>query len=152
MIEPRKQAYLEAMGFDVWVARPERPLPGRLIVEAGEGSTLLVVPSAEDKEIPMARDIARACPDQPAWAWPDPEGRPDSPALEGAVENGLFTQVVVFGQRLADELFKGEAPPQVIASSAVTVVAALDDLATRGSAKQELWRLMASGAATSPVS
>lgn len=151
MIEARKQAYLEAMGIDVWVPRPERPLPGRLLVTPGEGSTLLVVASGDDPGRAIGRDIDRALGGEAAWAWPDPEGRAESPSLEEAVRDGLFTQVIVFGTRVADELFEGEAP-QVVASSAVAVAAALDDLATRGSAKKQLWRWITSGSATPPIS
>ena len=139
MIESRRQAYLEAMGFDVWVARPPPPEPGRLCVVPGKGSTLLVVGRAEDCERALAGDIARAVGGDPAWAWPDPEGKAENPGLEDTIRDGLFTQAIVFGSDVAGPLLGGDAS-RVIASAVVVVAADLDELATRGSAKQALWR------------
>ena len=93
-----------------------------------------------------AADIARAVGDDPTWGWPDPEGQPDAPTLEQAIENGLMTRVVVFGRETAEQLL-GADIPAVLKSSEVSVAAGLDELATRGTAKQELWNLLDSGAA-----
>ena len=35
MIDPQRQAYLEAMGLDVWVAKPPEPERDRLVLGAG---------------------------------------------------------------------------------------------------------------------
>ena len=66
--------------------------------------------------------------------------------LEQAIENGLMTRVVVFGRETAEQLL-GADIPAVLKSSEVSVAAGLDELATRGTAKQELWNLLDSGEA-----
>lgn len=141
MIEPRRRAYLEALGFDVWVARPPPPEWDRLVVGPGQGSTLLVCASPEQSASRLAGDIARAVGGDPAWAWPDPEGSSESPGLEDAVKDGLFTRVVVFGESNAKQLFGGEAPA-VVFSAQVGLATDIDELATRGTAKQQLWKLL----------
>lgn len=144
MIDPQKQAYLEAMGFDVWVARGAPPARNRLALVPGQGSTLLVCGCAGDRETAIAADIARAVGGDPAWGWPDPEGGPDAPTLEQAIENGLITRVVVFGRQTAEQLL-GEDVPAVLKSSEVAVAARFDELATRGASKQVLWALLDRG-------
>jgi hypothetical protein len=146
MIDPRKQAYLEAMGFDVWVVRSSPATRDRLALAPGQGSTLLVCARAGDRETDLAADIARAVGDDPTWGWPDPTGLPDAPTLEQAIENGLITRVVVFGRETARQLL-GADVPAVLKSSKVAVVADLDELATHGTAKQALWKLLDPGEA-----
>jgi hypothetical protein len=138
MIETRKQAYLEAMGFDVWVARPPEPERDRLVVGPGQGSTLLVCSGPEHSASKLGGDIARLLGGDPVWAWPDPEGDAERPRLEQAVKDALFTRVIVFGEQTA-RLLLGDSVPAVIVSSSVTVAADFEELATRGSAKQNLW-------------
>jgi len=145
MIDPRRQAYLEAMGFEVWVTRSSPPAPGRLALAAGQGSTLLVCARAEDRETALAGDIARAVGDEPSWGWPDPDDRPESTTLAQAVEDGLITRVVVFGRETAERLVGAEMPA-VLKSAEFAVAAGLDELAMRGTAKQALWRLLGQGA------
>lgn len=147
MIEARKQAYLEAMGFDIWVAKPPPPEWDRLLVRPGQGSTLLVCSSAEQCNSVLGGDIARATGADPVWAWPDPAGSPDSPRLEEVVRDGLFTRVIVFGEKTADRMF-GSRVPAIIISSAVSVVAGIEELAIRGTAKQALWVILKQGSAT----
>ena len=48
MIESRRQAYLEAMGLDVWVMKPAPSLLDRLVLRPGEGGTLLLCSQPED--------------------------------------------------------------------------------------------------------
>ena len=138
MIEAGKRAYLEAMGFDVWVARPPEPELDRLVIGPGQGSTLLLCSAPEHSASKLGGDIARILGGDPVWAWPDPEGSPERPRLEQAVANSLFTQVIVFGEETAHLLF-GKDVPDVVVSSAVTVAADFEELATRGTAKQKLW-------------
>ena len=145
MMEARKRAYLQAMGFDVWVARPPAPLRDRLVVGPGQGSTLLVCPAPEDSATKLAADIVRSIGGDPAWAWPDPGGDPGNPDLEQAVAAGMFTRVIVFGDDTAARLFGGERP-EVLGSSSIRIAAGLDELATRGTAKLALWRLLSQAA------
>ena len=72
MIETRRRAYLEALGFDVWLARPPAPEPGALSVGPGSGSTLLVCDAAADSTPDLAKDLARALGGEPTWAWLEP--------------------------------------------------------------------------------
>lgn len=141
MIDARRQAYLEAMGLDVWVARPPAPEPGRLVFESGTGSTLLVCADASLRHSKLAGDIVRALGGQPAWAWPDCEGDPRAQDLAGAIDQELFTQLIVFGEDLAGEIFR-EDVPAVLGSAAVSVCPGLDELAVRGTAKKSLWQLL----------
>ena len=89
----------------------------------------------------LAADIVRSIGGDPAWAWPDPNGDPANPDLEQAVEAGLFTRVVVFGDETAAQLL-GTQRPGVVGTSAVCVAAGLDELASRGAARAALWRLL----------
>lgn len=141
MSEVRRRAYLEAMGFDVWVARPPDLQWDRLQMGPGQGSTLLVCASPEEGESTISSDIARAIGGDPVWAWPDPQDDPEAPRLEDAVRDRLFTRVIVFGEIVAERLFGG-LPPDVLLSSAVNVTCTLGELSTRGSAKRALWQLL----------
>ena len=144
MIEARQRAYLEAMGFDVWVAKPPPPDWSRLVIGPGDGSTLLVCSAAENCSTALAGDITRALGNNPAWAWPDPDPNMGTP-LEDAIENRLFTRLVVFGEDLAGKMF-GKDVPAVMASSSISIAPGLDELAVRGTAKQALWRIISSDA------
>lgn len=141
MIENRQHAYLEAMGFDVWVARPPPPDWSRLEIGPGEGSTLLVCESQDACSTPLAVDIVRAVGGEPAWAWPDPDPA-NGTKLEDAIESRLFTRLVVFGEELARKMFGGDIPT-ILVSSSISVSPGLDELAVRGNAKQALWRIIA---------
>jgi len=138
MIESRRRAYLEVMGYDIWSARLPEQESGRLLIRAGEGDTLLVCRSPEAAASPFAGDVARALGDRCVWAWPDPEGRPESATLEDAVGQYLFTRVVLFGPELVRQLFRGDAP-MVLGSARILASADLEDLAVSGTAKREFW-------------
>lgn len=149
MIDPQRQAYLEAMGFDVWMAKPSAPERDRLLVGSGQGSTLLVSESSPERNPLLAGDVARAVGGDPVWAWSDPEGHAENPRLAEAVEQRLFTRLVVFGDSLAARLM-GKDRPAVLGSAAVLVCEPLEDLAVSGTAKKRLWTALASPAATAP--
>ena len=89
--------------------------------------------------------LRRATATPPVWAWPDPEGRPESPYLEQAVRDGLFTRVLVFGEETRNRLL-GARQDEVVASSRVCSAADLDEIAVRGEAKRRLWQLICSPA------
>ncbi|MGK2927587.1 MAG: hypothetical protein ACSLE2_18395 [Lysobacterales bacterium] len=152
MIEARRRAYLEAMGFDVWVARSAaQPIaeagsqPGLLVVGPGQGSTLLVCAEAAQTAGKFAADLTRALGGDPAWAWPDRDGDGtgdgggDSLGLEAAIGARLFTRVVIFGADTARWLFE-EAVPEVVASAAVSTLDGLEELAVSSAAKRALWQ------------
>ena len=141
MIESQRRAYLDAMGLDVWSIKPPEPEFDRLIFQPGEGSTLLICDAPEATATRIAGDIARALAGKVVWAWPDPEGSPQSPTLEQAVGQYLYTRVVLFGTGLARQVFRGDAPPAV-GSASITVSDSLDELAVRGNSKQIFWKLI----------
>lgn len=138
MIESRRRAYLEAMGYEIWSARLHDPGPNRLLICQGEGDTLLVCSSPDAATSLFARDVARALGDRVVWAWRDPEGRSESTTLEDAIGQYLFTRVVLFGPGLARQLFKDGAPI-VLGSARILVTAGLADLAVDATAKLEFW-------------
>ena len=149
MNEARRRAYLEAMGFDVWVSKHAAVAagaeaeagPARLVIGPGAGSMLLVCPGPETIAGRLAADIVRAVGNDPVWAWPDPDAGTQGPTLAEAVADRLFTRLVVFGDSLAATLFGGSTP-EVLGSSAVGVAPGLDDLDARPEARRALWRLI----------
>lgn len=147
MNEARRRAYLEAMGFDVWLSRHAEAAagagagPARLVIGPGAGSTLLVCPGPEAIAGKLAADIARAVGNDPVWAWPDPDAGAQGPTLAEAVGDRLFTRLLVFGESLAGAVF-GASAPEVMGSSAVGVAPALDDLDASAEARRALWRLI----------
>ena len=138
--EPRRRAYLEALGLDVWLPKAAAPGPARLVV-SGDGCTLLVCASPQESASRLAGDIGRALGDDVAWAWPDPGDGTESLDLAEAVEEQLFTGVLLFGQEVENRLFAASAP-KVIGSARVLRAPGLQDLEVRGTAKQALWRLL----------
>jgi hypothetical protein len=153
--ETRRRAYLEAMGFEVWVPRRGRPAgvrntagpTGRLLLGPGQGSTLLVCGTAEESAGRLAGDLARALGGDPVWAWPDQGAAADSLALEEAIGARLITRVIVLGSEPAQGLFAGAAPV-VIGSASVTIAASMEALGTRGAARRALWRSLRRGSGT----
>jgi hypothetical protein len=139
MIESRRRAYLEAIGLDVWSIKPPEPEFDRLLFQPGSGSTLLICDSPDATATRIAGDISRALGGEVVWAWPDPEGDPQSLTLEQAVDQYLFTRVVLFGTGLGRRMFRSGAP-LVAGSAGVTVTDKLDELAVRGSTKQVFWK------------
>jgi len=139
MIESRRLAYLDAMQIDVWAIKPPPPKFDRLLVQPGEGDTLLICDAAEATATRFAGDIARALAGQVVWAWPDPEGSAQSLTVEQAVSQQLFTRAVVFGAGLGRQLFRGDTP-LVVASASISVTLSLDELAVQGKAKQVFWK------------
>jgi DNA polymerase III psi subunit len=138
VIESQRRAYLDAMGLDVWSIKPPEQEFDRLLFQPGEGSTLLICDALEATATRIAGDIVRALAGKVVWAWPDPEGSTQSPTLEQAVSQYLFTRVVLFGDGLARQMFRGDAP-LVTGSASITVSDSLDELAVLGNAKQALW-------------
>lgn len=138
MIESRRRAYLDAMGFDIWSVKPPEPEPDRLVLQPGDGDTLLVCEGPDVTASRFAGDLARVLEGKTVWSWPDCEGRSDSPSLEGAVEQFLFTRVVFFGEKLVRNLFKGKVPA-VVGSARIIIAPDIEELAVRGTAKFAFW-------------
>ena len=141
MMEAQRRAYLEAMEIGVWIAKPAAPDVARWVVGPGSGSTLLLCRSPEESGTPLAADIGRSLGGDPVWAWPDPEGGPEYPSLEGTIEQYLFTRVLLFGKALAGQSFQGKVPG-IVGSASVKVTADMDELAVDGMARRNLWRCL----------
>ena len=141
MIEERRKAYLEAMGYDVWVARPPPPQPGSLMFSSGKGSVLLVCDEPSCSATKLSGDIARALGQDPVWAWPATDDEQASEQIENAVSDRLLTDVIVFGQSLARSLFQGD-PPEFLGSAKVSVASGMDELTEVGEAKRAFWTLL----------
>jgi hypothetical protein len=146
MIETRRRAYLEALDIEVWLRKPEsgptaERNAGRLALEDGTGSVLLLCRDPGEKSTPVARDIGRLLGLVAVWGWPDPEPGPCGPTLAEAVDQRLLTRIVVFGSGLAERLFGGAAPT-LVGSAAVAVAPDLDELALSGDCRRGLWRLV----------
>lgn len=141
MIEERRKAYLEAMGYDVWIARPPPPKPGSLVFSSGTGSILLICDEPSSCATKLSGDIARALGQDPVWAWPASDDGQVSELLEDAVSDRLLTDVLVFGDGLARDLFRG-APPELLASAKVSVTSGMDELTVSGDARKGLWALI----------
>ena len=138
MNELRRQAYLEAMGIEVWQARPQPVARNRLLAPEADGSLLLICEHQGQREQRIVADICRCLGDSLAWAWSDPEGKDSSPDLETLIRQRLFTEVIVFGAELAGHL-AGPDVPDVVASARVHVAPDLDELAASGLARQAFW-------------
>lgn len=139
MIESQRRAYLEAMDINVWLGKPAPVAQDRLVIGPGSGSTLLLCHAADESATRLAADISRFLADGPVWAWPDPEGSQQYPTLEQAIDNFLFTRVVVFGQTLAEQLFSSQAPV-TLGSASIVVASGLSVLQGSANARLELWR------------
>jgi DNA polymerase III psi subunit len=139
MIEAQRRAYLEAMDISVWLQKPAAADRSRLIIGPGSSGTLLVCGQAEDSASLLAGDICRFLGDNPVWAWPDTEGSSESLALENAIDEFLFTRVLLFGQSLASGLFSGLIE-KVLGSASIMLVPELDDLKVSAGARRDLWR------------
>jgi len=139
MIESRRRAYLDAMGFDTWLLKPAPVERNRLLFSPGESGTLLVCNSPEASVTRFAGDVARALGTRPVWAWPDPDGGQESRTMGEAIGQYLFTRVILFGSTLGRQLFEA-AVPEVVGSARIIVAPELDDLQDRGVAKQAFWR------------
>lgn len=141
MIESRRRAYLEALGFDVWVARPPPPERGRLVLSPDPAPILLVCSEPEDTATRFAGDLVRALGGRASWGWPDHVGAAGSVALADAIGDRLVTRVIVFGSEPACWLF-GDEIPENLGSAAVGIAPSLGELAGNGPAKRSLWGLL----------
>jgi len=147
--ESRRRAYLEALGFDVWVARPPAPQHGRLQLGANPAGTLLVCAAPADSATKFAGDVVRALGGDASWAWPDTGGG-EGLELAEAITDHLLTRVVLFGPDVEHWLFPDKVPG-TLGSASVAVAPALDELAVRGQSKQSLWRVLRNPLAALPA-
>lgn len=138
MDEVRRRAYLEALGHDVWLARPEPSSDVRFLIQPGGGDALLVCDAALLPGDPLADDIVRALNGKAVWAWPDPGGTDGIP-LEDAIGQHLFTRVVLFGSGLASRLFESDIP-LVVGSARIVPASEVAELAASSDARRTFWK------------
>jgi len=147
MDELRRQ-YLERMGIPVWISRPQPAAEDAghtsLALGPGNGSSLFLCESREAAAGRLAADLARIPARPPVWAWPVAEGAEDGLTLAAAVNDRLFTAVVVFGEDLGRRLLGGP-PPEMLGPARVLVVESLEQLAASPVARRDCWRAMVSG-------
>ena len=155
----RRNAYLHALGIDVWVPRAGadkatfvHPEPGAvselpvslahgLHIGPGDGNTLLLCNGPAEAATQLAADIARCLDGEPVWSWPVPAEAEPGISLQQAIEQRLFTRVLVFGQELGgfvSELASG-SDAQVIASARILRTRSITELAGSPVAKRTLW-------------
>jgi DNA polymerase III psi subunit len=157
MISNRQQAYLDAIGIEVWSLRDAPPAPvvaetiappssvvTQTVAEpafglklgSGSGGILLICGEDVDSASRLANDICRALGSPPVWAWPDDEA--DAVTLPIAVENNLYTTVAIFGNELAGKLFGEEIPTSLNAANLV-LLPSMEDIQSRSDARKSLW-------------
>ncbi len=155
----RRNAYLRALGIDVWVPRAaasnatlvhtepgtvsELPvsLAHGLHIGPGEGNTLLLCNGPAAAATRLAADIARCLDSEPVWSWPVSAEAEPGISLQQAIEQRLFTRVLVFGQELGQFVseFASGADARVIASARILYTRSITELAGSPAAKRALW-------------
>jgi hypothetical protein len=155
----RRNEYLRAMGIQAWIPRaagvpaPDTGVPVATAVEIessaqdpvktaianaivlgpGAGDTLLFCGHSAEAATPLAADIVRCLACEPVWSWPADDSVPGIP-LEQAINERLFTRVLVFGQGLA-----AVSSGVVIGSARVIRVESIPVLAESAAARRNLW-------------
>jgi hypothetical protein len=127
---------------------PARKSPGKaaakalgLLLGPGQGSCLFLCGSEDETASPLAADLARTLSGAPVWAKTAIAG--DGVALEAAVDERLFTSVVIFGQAQA-LLALGGAAPERCGAARVIVVPELKRLASDPAARRSCWQALKS--------
>ena len=157
MSDVNQRAYLEAMGIPVWVPKehvnrenvdqtPEFVSPV-LKLGPGAGDVLLVCGKVDEPAQHIAADIARSLKAEPVWAWPDADAAGSD--IETAVNEHLFTTLIVFGKSLLNQLFDGSAP-ESLGSARILAVPGMATLCTSSTARQALWKLICSNRLAGP--
>jgi hypothetical protein len=155
MAQASRHAYLQALGIDVWVPRAATANMARSRIEPdelsevpasferglhigpGDGNTLLLCTTAAEAATRLAADIARCLDHEPVWSWPMAEEAGQGISLGQAIEQRLFTRVLVFGPQL--EEFVSGAAAQVIASARILRTRPITELIASAAAKRTLW-------------
>ena len=157
MISERQQAYLDAMGVEVWALRESAQLAEieddspisadsnlnnsvttdtRLKIGSGNGGVLLICAVDADSASRLANDLTRALGSVPVWAWPDDE--PAATELACAVDEKLFTTVAIFGDDLAGQFCEGTLS-DAVSSARLVLLPSMQELETRADARRSLW-------------
>jgi DNA polymerase III psi subunit len=147
MMSDRQQAYLDAIGIEVWSLRePLSPpisdtasatedAPG-LKLSSGNGGILLVCAADVDSANRLANDISRALGSSPVWSWLDFEST--AVKLADAIDEKLFTTVAIFGDDLAAQFFEGGLPASLNSANLV-LLPSMQEIQSRADARKSLW-------------
>lgn len=103
----------------------------------GQGNCLFLCGSEDETASPLASDLARLPGAAPVWAKTAIAGK--GVPLDTAVEERLFTAVVIFGQAQA-LLALGGAAPEQCGAARVVVVPELKRLAADPAARKSCWQ------------
>lgn len=140
----KQDAYLDAMGVEVWrlrdaatVTTPESVRAPRLKLSPGSGGILLICTQDTDSVSRLANDINRALGGVPVWAWPQDDGV----EVHDAVEENLFTSIAVFGQDLAARLFGADIPVN-LNSAQVVLLPEMRDISNQAKSRKSLWNAL----------
>lgn len=148
MTDRRHQAYLDAMGIDVWQLRKIKatesgePQTAPLIkLGSVGGGVLLLCAAAEDSSSRLANDIGRSLGGVPVWAWPHQDE--DSVELVKAVDEHLFTTVAIFGQELASDFF-ADGLPANLNSANLVLLPSIKNIQSHADTRRSLWKTLCS--------
>jgi DNA polymerase III psi subunit len=140
----KQEAYLEAMGVEVWRLRdaaseisPESFSAPQLKLSPGSGGTLLICTEDTDSVSRLANDINRALGGVPVWGWPQNDGV----ELIDVVEENLFTTIAVFGQDLAAQLFGADIPVS-LNSAQIVLLPGMRDISNQAESRRSLWNTL----------
>jgi DNA polymerase III psi subunit len=148
VIEQQRLAYLKALDIAVWLPRTQQPsneahcLPCCVRLGPGTGETLVVCDRPDQSSGSLASDIVRSLGGVPVWAWLDDSA--SGLSLAEAVQDRLFTGLIVFGHGLAERLL-GDAIPERLGPARVLVTDDIDTLGRSAGARRELWRQLCLG-------
>ena len=149
-----RNEYLEAMGIDVWVRRDQPSstiiseadslVDRKLAVGPGSGSTLLICSNSSETATPIATDIARLLDSEPVWAWPESDESKGQASLGQAINERLFTHVLLFDSEYHSTSLQTDSNAQskVVGSACLMTTFSLVDLGHNGQAKKALWELL----------
>ena len=148
MNEQQRLAYLEALDIAAWVPRSQaapgdvRSCQERVRLGPGTGSLLMICDRPDQSSGVLASDIARVFADMPVWSWPDDAAT--GPTVTEAVQESLFTGLVVFGRALAERLL-GPDVGERLGPARVIVADDLETLEVSAGARRQLWQQLCSG-------
>jgi len=167
----RRQEYLRAMGIDIWLPRSEltaaergsgtpmaessgpsrwrgeaeaeNVFAQRIVVGPGDGNTLLLCGGPDEVATELAADIARSLEGEPVWAWPASDASAPETTLADAIEEHLFTRVLILARNGPSDAagrhsrIAGQA--QLIWADPIPV------LLKSGAARRGLWEILNAG-------
>ncbi len=138
----RRQEYLSAMGIELWTLRAvpgaaPASLAEHIVIGPGDGNTLLVCGGPDEAATALAADIARCLEGEPVWSWPARTDSGPGIPLTQAIEEHLFTRVLVLGRGLVASA--GDPGAAVLGSAHLIVADSIETLLANSAARRGLW-------------